>query len=61
MEAELSAVLGRRVRLPADVQLHVHQESDKDFHFVCPAAAVVANEEDNDLLLLWEHILRPAL
>jgi len=60
IEAELSSILGRRVRLPGDIRLHVHRESSKVFHFVCPAAAVVAREEDSDLLLFWERILRPA-
>ena len=60
IEAELSTILGRRVRLPGDVRLHVHRETTKVFHFVCPAAAIVAREEDNDLLLFWERILRPA-
>jgi len=60
IEAELSSILGRRVRLPTSVRLHVHRESETAFHFVCPASALVAREEDNDLLLFWEHILRPA-
>lgn len=60
IEAELSSILGRHARLPASLEFKVHQETAEVFHFVCPAVAVVPREEVNDLLLFWEHILRPA-
>jgi len=60
LEAELSAILGRRARLPGNLRIEVHQESSNEFHFVCPSAAVVPREEANDLLVFWEHILRSA-
>jgi hypothetical protein len=59
IESELSMILGRRVRLPRSIQLKVHQESPGVFHFVCPGASLAGPAEDNDLLIFWEHVLRP--
>jgi hypothetical protein len=59
IESELSAILGRRVRLPRTIRLYVHRESPGVFHFVCPAASLAGPAEDNDLLIFWEHVLRP--
>jgi len=59
IESELGAILGRRVRLPRTVRLQVHRESADVFHFVCPAASLAGPAEDNDLLIFWEHVLRP--
>ena len=48
IEEELSELDGRPVRLPGD-----------EFHFEAPAPLVA--EQENDMLIFWEHILRPAL
>jgi hypothetical protein len=60
IERELTRVAGEPVQLPGDLRIEVHQEEPGVFHFVVPAAAMLAREEDNDLLVFWERILRPA-
>ena len=58
IEGELSILAGKPVQLPAGLRLEVHEESGDVVQFVVPAA-LLPHEEDNDMLIFWEHILRP--
>jgi hypothetical protein len=58
IEGELSILVGKPVQLPAGVRLEVHEESGDVVQFIVPAA-LLPHEEDNDMLIFWEHILRP--
>ena len=58
VERECSFLLGSDVRLPEDLEIEVHQESARVLHLLIPES-IVANEEENDMLAFWEHILRP--
>jgi hypothetical protein len=58
IEGELSILAGKPVQLPTGLRLEVHEESDDVVQFVVPAP-LLPHEEDNDMLIFWEHILRP--
>lgn len=58
IEGELSSIAGRPVQLPAGLRVEVHEESDDVMHLVAPAP-LVPHEEENDMLIFWEHVLRP--
>ncbi len=58
VERECGLLLGRDVRLPADLRIEVHQEDSRVMHLVIPEGVLPA-EQDNDLLAFWEQILRP--
>jgi len=59
LERELSEMTRTEVHLPAELHIHVHEESARNLHLVLPEK-IVESEEDNDMLIFWQRILRPA-
>ena len=58
VERECRLLLGKEVRLPADLRIEVHQEDSRVLHLVIPES-VLPPEQDHDLLAFWERVLRP--
>jgi hypothetical protein len=59
LERECSLLAGRPVHLPDELCVEVHQESAQALHLVIPEALTGA-DEDHDMLVFWERLLRPS-
>jgi hypothetical protein len=55
---EMSAMAGKPVELPAELQIHVHQETPVDMHFILPNRRDELAEDDLSLLVGWGKLLR---
>jgi hypothetical protein len=54
---ELSAMIGRAVELPAELQIHIHEESPWSMHFILPQRRDELAEDDRFLVVGWTKLL----
>jgi len=55
---ELAAMAGRPIELPALMQIHVHEETPGNLHFILPHRRDELAEDGQSLLVGWERLLR---
>ena len=55
---ELETMAGHPVELPAQLQIHIHQETPAEMHFILPCRRDELAEDDRSLLLGWAKLLR---
>jgi hypothetical protein len=54
---ELAAMAGRPVDLPAQLQIHIHEETADDVHFILPYRRDELAEDGQSLLVGWGKLL----
>lgn len=55
---ELTALTGRPIELPTQMQIHVHEETPDDLHFILPHRRDELAGDGQSLLVGWEKLLR---
>jgi hypothetical protein len=55
--SELAAEIGQPVELPAELRIHIHEETAGDIHFTLPQRPDDLAEDDQSLLVGWEKLL----
>lgn len=55
---ELTTMARRSVELPAQMQIHVHEETPGNLHFILPNRRDELAEDGRSLLIGWERLLR---
>ena len=56
VERELTQMTGKRVKLPAKLVIHVHQETANTLHLTLPASTDVFATAPTDLLSFWQGV-----
>jgi hypothetical protein len=54
---ELAAMAGRPIELPAHLQIHIHEETPNDLHFILPHRRDELAEHGESLLVGWGRLL----
>jgi hypothetical protein len=55
---ELTAMTGRPIELPRQMQIHIHEETPDDLHFILPHRRDELAGDGQSLLVGWEKLLR---
>ena len=55
----LSEMTGKRTGLPKDLQIKVHEESERLIHIVLPAPSYDYDSEASPLILPWQRSFEP--
>jgi hypothetical protein len=55
---ELADLTGRPIELPAQMQVHIHEETPDDLHFILPHRRDELAGDGQSLLVGWEKLLR---